>query len=59
MLLCPGAGPGMMGHLGDGNEYVGTIKFSVPVAVAGGHKFAKLVHACALEGNGTAYCWGE
>lgn len=32
---------------------------SIPVAVVGGHKFAKLGHACGIDANGTTFCWGR
>jgi alpha-tubulin suppressor-like RCC1 family protein len=35
----------------------------LPAPVAGGHRFTALAadswHACALDGSGTAYCWGR
>lgn len=56
---CWGANEGGLLGRGDGAvDYVFT-----PVSVAGGHRFAELTlgddHACALDLDGAAWCWGE
>jgi alpha-tubulin suppressor-like RCC1 family protein len=56
--LCWGAGNS--GQLGTGTA---TPQQIIPVPVAGGTIFNKLVagflHTCALQADGTAYCWGS
>ena len=56
--LCWGAGNS--GQLGTGTA---TPQQIVPVPVAGGTIFSKLaagfLHTCALQADGTAYCWGS
>jgi alpha-tubulin suppressor-like RCC1 family protein len=58
-------GANFSGQLGDGT----TTSTTTPVAVAGGHRFTRisaaglfdssLDHACALDGTGQAWCWGD
>jgi alpha-tubulin suppressor-like RCC1 family protein len=58
VALCWGLGSS--GQLGTGTA---TAQQIVPVPVAGSTVFAKLaagsLHTCALEADGTAYCWGS
>jgi len=53
-------GDGSSGQLGTG---AATAQQTVPVAAAGGKVFDKLsagfAHTCALQADGTAYCWGS
>jgi alpha-tubulin suppressor-like RCC1 family protein len=58
-------GANFIGQLGDGT----TTSTTAPVAVAGGHSFTRisaaglfdssLDHACAIDGTGQAWCWGD
>lgn len=55
--VCRGEGQG--GILGNNQSIEGS---SVPVPVAGGHTFVDITlgvwHACALDAEGLAWCWG-
>lgn len=50
------------GELGDGTPFPGSYVNPVPLAVVGGHEFVSIAagtaHTCALNTDGTAYCWG-
>ncbi|HET9947821.1 MAG TPA: hypothetical protein VFQ22_02730, partial [Longimicrobiales bacterium] len=65
VVLCWGAN--VRGQLGDGDapppgDFGPVVFDSLPQPVAGDHRFASLSvglhHACALEEDGSAYCWG-
>lgn len=55
-------GNGFFGQLGNGQEGDGT-GVPTPQAVVGGHTFTTLTagfeHACALDTDGKAWCWGN
>jgi len=51
------------GALGNGSQERGEGSSATPVRVAGSRSFDSLTvgagHACALDGNGRAWCWGD
>ncbi|HUG28078.1 MAG TPA: hypothetical protein VMK53_07240 [Gemmatimonadales bacterium] len=53
-------GVNLAGQLGDGT---GVDQRDTPALVAGGNVFVRVAsggdHTCALEANGTAWCWGD
>ena len=55
-------GYNLYGQLGNGNSGSGTNTF-IPQTVSGSGQFhgvsAGVVHACALDQNGAAFCWGN
>lgn len=56
-------GRNSMGQLGNGADISDNTLSFLPVPVAGGHTFTSLSlaasHACALESDGKAFCWGN
>lgn len=44
------------GELGNGGQPENS---TVPVPVAGGHRFVMLTHRCGLTATGEVYCWGS
>jgi alpha-tubulin suppressor-like RCC1 family protein len=56
-------GANYYGQLGTGSVSAITILELTPVPVVGGHTFRRIttgrLHACALDPDGKAYCWGR